>query len=29
MNAGMKRTIGIVPRIDVMQNGVRSRFIAP
>jgi hypothetical protein len=29
MKAGMKSTIGIVPRIDVMQNSVISRFTAP
>ncbi len=29
MNSGMKRTIGIVPRIDVMQNSVITRFTAP
>ena len=29
MNAGMKSTIGIIPRIDVMQNSVITRFTAP
>jgi len=28
MNSGMKSTIGIVPRIDVMQNSVVIRFTA-
>ena len=28
MNSGMKSTIGIVPRIDEMQNSVVIRFIA-
>jgi hypothetical protein len=29
MNSGMKNAIGIVPRIDVMQNSVTARFNAP
>ncbi|MGH9989185.1 MAG: hypothetical protein ACREAS_01975, partial [Nitrososphaera sp.] len=28
MNSGMKSTIGVVPRIDVMQNSVVIRFTA-
>jgi hypothetical protein len=29
MGAGMKSSVGIVPRIDVMQNSVISKFTAP
>jgi hypothetical protein len=29
MKAGMKSSIGIIPRIDVMQNSVISKFTAP
>src|SRR5215208_5892155 len=29
MKAGMKSAIGIVPRIDVMQNSVITKFTAP
>jgi hypothetical protein len=28
INSGMKRTIGIIPRIDIMQNSVVIRFTA-